>query len=440
MIDTVKTSSSNCSHQSNSPDASSQLPELQGSHETSSSYLASPGEHYPLNVAPHALDQASQSFADREPVAFGLRGPLAVDTSKCLQDFFTDYYAGQEPIGSASKPDLRSTAFDFQDDRELADNVSAHGRESHSRTLSLPFDYDDDTKDNFYFEFLTPELSTSPQLSRGPEHDELNQGGYPSSANASLDQHSPWGHAPSCQPSCFSTCVHANGSACMTSASKILKSLLVRPSACLSSTGRRGNGQTPGTPRAVDSALTTNVEAAEVVSDILECSCFVQPQLQLVVVTICAKLIAWYGAIVRGHFRNIGHQSASEVVTADRRHAERVLLQPITIGGHCVDGAMGGLLVGFVVLARLQEMETLVDKVSQHIRQANQRASSICEEDLSVQEVSSGNLPLGLVGLREVAHERILENLRAQLQGTHQELACSLGTSHVSATTTMDIS
>ncbi|PMD29843.1 hypothetical protein L207DRAFT_593157 [Hyaloscypha variabilis F] len=213
----------------------------------------------------------------------------------------------------------------------------------------------------------------------------------------------------------------SEGMCCFARASKTLKSLHIPSPNCLSTMGR-GSSATgrapPAAPRTAGSVLTGNREAILALSKLLRCSCSLQIQLQLVMATICDKLVTWYRALVLSN-QNFGAPSSSSADPRSRRYGcgtgrERVLCQPITIGDYCVDGAAEAQITGRVVLAHLQVMEFLVGALQRRIkdnaprmRGGDRRSSSSSEE---------GGL-LGIIG------DGVAGHLVEQLQGTREGAA-----------------
>ena len=216
---------------------------------------------------------------------------------------------------------------------------------------------------------------------------------------------------------------------CMVSATQILKSLHISPTACLCSTGNTSGLRQP---RMTDSVLTGNRDAVLSASKMLKCTCSLRPQVQLVLCIICDKLISWYRAMIRSdHDGSDVSQSKLPSVTNgirnDKDQAERVLHQPITIGDHCLDVALECKIRAQVILGELQRLETLVETLSKRIWEGNGGASaSRSGRKVFTADSRSPILPEE-PGLTEVIHGRLAAFLRRQLQAAKTELATVLG-------------
>lgn len=162
---------------------------------------------------------------------------------------------------------------------------------------------------------------------------------------------------------------------CMISALKILQTLHMPPSMCLSAGADISDSNIPR-PRMTDSVLSTNNEVVRLVSGMLECTCSSSSQVQLVLVIICGKLIAWYGAIIRNGYD--GFDNSSSVVWSAFHdhdninhddHTERVFHQPFTVGEYSFDVRLEHKVRAQVVFSELQHVEVLIENLSRRVEQ-----------------------------------------------------------------------
>lgn len=114
----------------------------------------------------------------------------------------------------------------------------------------------------------------------------------------------------------------------------------------------------------MDDALTTNRTVVELVSTVLSCSCSATPSVQLLLVTICDRLVAWYRAMMRDD----GAVPRSLNVQDDE-HSERILPQPITMGGFAVDPAMQRRMREQLVFGELERVRGLVRRFAQRVQE-----------------------------------------------------------------------
>ena len=168
---------------------------------------------------------------------------------------------------------------------------------------------------------------------------------------------------------------------CMTSAIRILQTLHIPSSACLSFDGP-STSPASRQPRKTDSVLSTNRDIVRLMAEMIKCSCISSSQLQLVLIIICGKLIAWYRAIIRNSPDD--HLDAStdmDVQTsthpdgtlnvATSMTSERVLHQPFALGEYSFDTNLESKIRAQVVSSELQQLEALVVNLSARIQEEN---------------------------------------------------------------------
>jgi Aflatoxin regulatory protein len=230
---------------------------------------------------------------------------------------------------------------------------------------------------------------------------------------------------------------HNTGTCCFALASKTLKSLHVPSTACLSTVGKASftSRSRPTAPRTAGSVLAGNREAMLALSTMLRCSCSLKVQLQLVMATICDKLVTWYHAMVQSEQSAAGFPtSSSSSATASTttnpklrgwagngRGKERVLCQPITIGDYSLDGAAAAQITGRVVLARLQGMDILVLALLRRIKDVDLKSSSSRHGGEQQQQQHSSSPPSGEADLLGIMRDRLVAYLVGKLQRAREE-------------------
>lgn len=213
-------------------------------------------------------------------------------------------------------------------------------------------------------------------------------------------------------------------SRCITRAIETMRSLHTCPSACLSS------GLDPTTRsrplQGVDTILSAVQEAIHTATGLVKCSCFAKLQLQLPMVVVCDKIIAWYRTVMRTYSdRDSGLGPSSSLpglglFDANPRVPEvaGAIRRPFSIGSHCVDGHLEATLVAQVISARLQELESLVDVIGRQM--ADYKSQSPGDDNVNTNR--SGSTP-GNAALLDIIRVRLLAHLRVQLDATRRELA-----------------
>jgi hypothetical protein len=208
---------------------------------------------------------------------------------------------------------------------------------------------------------------------------------------------------------------------CFAQASKTLKSLHIPSTACISTMGKGYFTTTSmsNAPRTAGAVLTGNREAMMAISRMLRCSCSLKTQLQLVMATICDKLVTWYHAIVHRE-QGLGFASSTTFPKlrggANGSGKERVLCQPITIGDYCLDGAAEAQITGRVVLAHLKAMDFLVMALARRSKDISLKSSS--PRQGGEQHSSSSKDEDELLG---VVIDGLVAYLVGQLQGAREE-------------------
>jgi hypothetical protein len=260
---------------------------------------------------------------------------------------------------------------------------AAQSQSSMHQDFSLATDFKYDFNDEMHLDmFNSPVLSyVGERVSEGGhDHDhrasQMNQGELPST-DYLLDMwpternRRPTEKNDSNHPQRTGPCPRQDTS-CMASALKTLQCLHMPPSICLSAgADSTSSGSMP--PRMADSVLDTNKKATQQLAEILNCSCSLSSQVQLVLTTICGKLTAWYHALVRSNYN--GSQTASTAWLSGKAtveqddYSERIVHQPITVGGFAIDVGLESKIRAQVIICELRRFENLVKGLSGHLDQ-----------------------------------------------------------------------
>lgn len=165
------------------------------------------------------------------------------------------------------------------------------------------------------------------------------------------------------------------GRPCIVSALRILQALHIPRPACLCANDEIAINS-PRQPRMIDSVLSTNRKIILLVSDMLKCTCTLNPQVQLILTVISGKLMAWYRAMIRNDDDSSDDCSSMEqsIVNSnmnDEDQTERVSHRPITVGDYSFDVALEGKIRAQVVFSELQHVERLVESLSKRIQETN---------------------------------------------------------------------
>lgn len=213
---------------------------------------------------------------------------------------------------------------------------------------------------------------------------------------------------------------------CIPSALKILRALHVPPSLCLSTGVTSTNTGSPQ-PRMLDSVLSTNQEAIRLLSKMLECTCSSNSQLQLVLTSICGKLMAWCRAMVRNDFNDSFAPSpeAENHVIDYEDLTERVSHQPITVGEYSINATLENKIRAQVVFSELNHVKTLTSTLSQRVENTN--SGKHCDTSIrrSGNRVGSRSQPETSdgTGPAEAIHRSLASFLHSQLQAAEVEIS-----------------
>ncbi|KAJ5661124.1 uncharacterized protein N7484_000496 [Penicillium longicatenatum] len=205
------------------------------------------------------------------------------------------------------------------------------------------------------------------------------------------------------------SCLAEHRTSCIITATHYLRTLHIRQTSCLFRNQQAFTDQEidEHEPRMSGSVLKCNKEAGMSVCRMLQCACALRPQNQLLLASICSRLIVWYQAMIRACFpRRMG--SGSNGRLEESVLAEKVVHEAVTIGDHMVDNpALGWNIQSQVILGELGHLQRLVDTISVRIRQTGADGSS--------------------VGLPGVVHDRLVTHLNKEVQAVRNDLIMALG-------------
>jgi hypothetical protein len=206
-----------------------------------------------------------------------------------------------------------------------------------------------------------------------------------------------------------SGCLNPNG-CCFALASKALKSLYIISTECMSTTDTVSlvSESTTSTLRTANSVLVNNKLVILALSSIVHCSCSSKIQLQLVMATICEKLITWCDALIRSP----QNDSVSPTMNRELREARGTLSQRVVIADHYLEGTSAAQSTARAVLSQLQDVDFLVVALSRRIQDVRGRAEK---------QVSNEGRVLGVVG------DGLLAHLLGRLSGVREEALGLMG-------------
>ncbi|KAJ5986252.1 hypothetical protein N7451_010617 [Penicillium sp. IBT 35674x] len=209
------------------------------------------------------------------------------------------------------------------------------------------------------------------------------------------------------------SCLAENRTPCIITATHYLRTFHTRQNNCLYqqlSTDQEINE--PEAPRMSGSVLKCNKEAGMSVCRMLQCACALRPQNQLLIASICSRLVVWYREMIRACFSNCpGSGSNGQSFPREPALPEKVIHEAVTIGDHLVDNpALGQNIQAQVILGELGHLQRLVDTLSVRIRQTGMDAGA---------DSSSVRLP-------QIAHDRLVMHLSKEVQAVKNDLIMTL--------------
>jgi hypothetical protein len=176
---------------------------------------------------------------------------------------------------------------------------------------------------------------------------------------------------------------------CTNSVLHALQILCVPPTACLSVSDNGLSPQVFGSTysqiRKMDEVLKTNRSSIELVSRVLRCQCSKHSSLQLLLVIVCDRLVAWYQAMMShpsGHATHL-QDPLTELTRPGDEQRERILTQPITIGDFPVDPAMQLCIRNQLVLRELQSVQEMIREFAARVQETKSQNSSIQGQRIS---------------------------------------------------------
>ena len=370
---------------------------------------------------------ASQSEAVMDTCAYGNDKPgfdmMAI--KKPSLGFPEDVYTQGHGTSGETLPDIPGFEYDLNDDLDF-DVLCGSSTPSGLRE-GMPYDLSDM---DLRHDITALAQNTDDFSAKMGDH---SAGIFSLVPNYHLEQMSRHGRLQSIEP-----CSNHNRT-CMSSAVKILHALHMPPAVCLSAAAETSGSGTPQ-PRMTDSVLSTNREAVRVVSSMLECTCSLSSQVQLVLIIICGKLIAWYRAVVRNRSDGFGNSSLmSSVVENDNKkhedHTERVIHQPITIGEYSFDVTLENKIRAQVVFSELQSVKVLIKSLSGRVKETKfgNFWNTAATNSGSGQHVSSRLAKPDETGLAEASQRSLTVFFHTQLQTAKAEINLILNGGHNSA-------
>ncbi|KAL9001627.1 MAG: hypothetical protein Q9188_005406 [Gyalolechia gomerana] len=212
---------------------------------------------------------------------------------------------------------------------------------------------------------------------------------------------------------------------CLSSALETLRTLHIPPSACICSTGTTSDKRQP---RKTGAVLEINRTAVRQLSDVLKCSCISSTPFQLVLITICDKLIAWYRAILSGFACQSNETRTNPVThwapsynditcTATGMVCERVIHQPFAVGDFAFDEDLEGRVREQVIVSELQQLEIVVANLTDLL----QEERIFGDDSLLGDEKTGPSSTKDSLGASNGVHARLCAQLQTRLQDTKAE-------------------
>ncbi|KAJ5964142.1 uncharacterized protein N7479_004018 [Penicillium vulpinum] len=222
-------------------------------------------------------------------------------------------------------------------------------------------------------------------------------------------------------PTAAISCLAKHHIPCIITATRSLRSLHIPQTICVSRrSGSSHDSNGLELPRMSGSVLKSNKDAGMSVCRMLQCTCALRPQNQLILAIICSRLIAWYRAMIRTCFMNdrssLSRPSTKSGPNEDPASLEKVVHQPVTIGDHSVDDQVLGLTIqARVTLGELQYMQRLVETLSARM----QESASSYPKGMQGFGAEAGSPSIGLPG---IAHDRLITHLLKEVHAARADL------------------
>ncbi|KAL8936877.1 MAG: hypothetical protein Q9216_004702 [Gyalolechia sp. 2 TL-2023] len=250
----------------------------------------------------------------------------------------------------------------------------------------IDFDAFLDSLNTFPPAYISSDRSTTTST-MSSSHDPSAQNVHSSSETTSVDSNDPYAKPTiatnfSCRRALekeMETLCSNNRQSCLSYALETLRALHIPPTACISSTGDFSTTNGQRQPRMVGAVLEINRSTVRHISEILECSCISSTPLQLVLVTICDKLIAWYQAVLDSFVEHCNETKTRRITqassryndttgTAARKACEQVVHQPFSVGDFAFDQDLEGRVREQVIVSELQQLDILVTNLMDCLR------------------------------------------------------------------------
>ena len=212
------------------------------------------------------------------------------------------------------------------------------------------------------------------------------------------------------------TCMNSR-QACLSSALETLQGLHIPLKACLCSINETDALVNRSQPRKTDSVLATNRTAVRRLSEILHCSCKTSSQVQLVLIIICDKLMAWYRACSNADTQNLDYHNNLDAVNS--MASERVLHQRFGVGEYSFDTNLESKIRAQVIGSELQQLESVIANLADSLQKENLRGVDPIPES----EGSQSTLTIDSPGLSSAVYARLTTYLHKQLQDIKADIA-----------------
>ncbi|KAL8860988.1 MAG: hypothetical protein Q9178_002501 [Gyalolechia marmorata] len=209
---------------------------------------------------------------------------------------------------------------------------------------------------------------------------------------------------------------------CLSSSLEILHSLHIPPTGCLSSVDEISTSANNREPRKTDTVLATNRTAVRRLSEISRCSCVSSSQLQLVLVIICDKLIAWYRAVLRS---SPDHNQDQQMLDFEAKPSsalsgpERVLYQRFAMGNCSFDTGLESCIFAQVISFELQQLENLIQDLDTRLQNEGVRGVESTRDRQRERRASAINAP----GLPSPVCKRLTAHLLKEVEEIKLEIA-----------------
>ncbi|KAL8842373.1 MAG: hypothetical protein Q9176_002762 [Flavoplaca citrina] len=227
--------------------------------------------------------------------------------------------------------------------------------------------------------------------------------------SANQQQSTNLNHLPSVLNKAPTTCTNSHQN-CLSTALATLQILHIPPTNCLSFAASTNPPIPIPNPRKTDSVLAINRAAVQRVSQIIQCICIDSSQMQLMLVVICEKLIAWYQAVLWSFPRPHDIRDISTSTFADET-AERVLHQHFALGDCSFGLELESSIFAQIIAAELQQFEILIRDLDTRLRFLNGQGTETGTGRMGHQFVSTIELP----GSLSPVHERLTACILAKV-------------------------